>query len=43
MMPQFFVRKDTTSEMLFQEVVSAIFLKNRELKICGFATKNDKL
>jgi len=36
-------RKDTTPEMLFQEAFSAIFLKNREIKIDGFPTKRDKV
>ena len=37
------VRKDTTPEMLFQEAIFAIFLKNRYLKGFKFLTRSDKI
>ena len=36
-------RKDTTTELHFQEAFSAIFLKNRKIKSGRFSTKSDKV
>jgi hypothetical protein len=37
------VRKDTITELHFQEAFSAIFLKNKKIKSGRFSTKSDKV